>query len=257
MPQNPPKRKDRYERLDILLVKKGFAKSRERAKSLILSGKVLVNEVKIDKAGTIVRRDSKIRLLGKDHPYVSRGALKILGALEHFKIDPNEFTVIDAGASTGGFTQVLLEKGAKKIYAIDVGYGILDLKLRKNPKVISLEKTNVRYLGRDKIKENVDLITIDLAFISLKKVIPNLLSFLKDGGGLLALIKPQFEVEKGEVEKGGLVKDPEKHKRVISEITLFCQKEMKLQIEGVFESPIKGTDGNIEFFIYCLNKLSK
>lgn len=241
-------------RLDTLLVEKGLARSRERAKSLILSGAVLVDEVKVDKAGTLVNTDSKLRLLEKDHHYVGRGALKLIGALDFFKIDPKGLKVIDAGSSTGGFTQVLLEKGAEKIYAVDVGYGILDYSLRKNPKVAVLEKTNVRYLNHEQIKEEIDLITIDLSFISLKKVILNLLNFLRAGGRMLALIKPQFEVGKDEVEKGGLVKDPAKHQRVIEEISEFCRDEMKLEVCGIYESPIEGTDGNKEFFIYCLKK---
>jgi 23S rRNA (cytidine1920-2'-O)/16S rRNA (cytidine1409-2'-O)-methyltransferase len=251
MPKPDQKSPKMRERLDALLVEKGFAKSRERAKSMILSGSVLVNGQKIDKAGTTVKKDSEIRILEKDHEYVGRGALKILDAIEHFKIDLAGLKAIDAGASTGGFTEVMLKKGAVKVYAVDVGYGILDWKLKKDSRIIALEKTNVRYLTPDQIKEKVDFITADLSFISLKKVIPVLVNFLKESGSLLALIKPQFEVGKAEVEKGGLVKDPAKHQRVIKEISDFCIDDVGLNVIGIIESKVRGTKGNKEFFIYC------
>ncbi len=253
MPRKETKKK-KSERLDTLLVEKGFAKSRERARALILAGSVLVNEIKIDKAGTRVKTDSTIRLLKKDHNYVSRGALKLIGALDSFKINPKGFTAIDAGSSTGGFSQVLLERGAKRIYAVDVGYGILDLKIKNDERVITLEKTNVRNLTKTDIAETADLITVDLSFISLKLVIPVLVNFLKKEGMLLALIKPQFEVGKQDVEKGGLVTDTVKHKRVIEEICAFCKETSLLEVLGTRESKLKGVKGNLEFFILCKRK---
>jgi len=239
------------DRIDNILVKKGLAKSRDRAKALILAGVVMVNETKVDKAGTRIDENSSIRLLKNDHEYVSRGALKILGAMDHFNIDVRNKIVMDAGASTGGFTEVMLKRGASKVFAVDVGYGILDWKLKSDPRVISLERTNARDVGADKIKEPIDFISMDLSFISLKKVIPNLVQFLKGSGALLALIKPQFEVGKKEVERGGLVKDISKHKRVISEIEKLCESN-SLHVVGTVESKVKGLKGNQEYFIYCI-----
>lgn len=245
----PSKNRDR---LDSILVKRGLARSRERAKSLILAGKVLVNEVKVDKAGSPTRTDSQIRLLQEDHDYVSRGALKLLGALEHFHIDPAGFLAIDIGASSGGFCDVLLRRGAKKIYAVDVGYGILDWKIKSDKRIIPLERTNARYLDDESIPEKADIITMDVSFISIKKIIPNLINFLKPQGILLSLIKPQFEVGKQDVEKGGLVKDPQKHKRVLEEIEEFCMNKVHLKVIGTCPSKIKGSKGNKEFFIHAI-----
>ena len=238
------------ERLDNLLVERGLVPSRERAKALITAGKVLVNGQKIDKPGANVNTDAQVQLIG-GLPYVSRGGLKLEGALKAFGIDPKGSVVMDVGASTGGFTDCALQRGAKKVYAVDVGYGQLAWELRKDPRVVNLERTNIRYLRREAIeeKDGVDLILIDASFISIEKFLPQLLGFLKGRGSLVALIKPQFEVGKGEVGKGGVVKDPALHQKVIERISAFCLK-LGLSIRGVVESPLLGPKGNKEFFIH-------
>jgi len=238
------------ERLDNLLVERGLVPSRERAKALITAGKVLVNGQKIDKPGANVNADSQAQLIG-GLPYVSRGGLKLEGALKAFGIDPKGSVVMDVGASTGGFTDCALQRGAKKVYAVDVGYGQLAWELRKDPRVVNLERTNIRYLRREAIeeKDGVDLILIDTSFISIEKFLPQLLGFLKGRGSLVALIKPQFEVGKGEVGKGGVVKDPALHQKVIERISTFSLG-LGLSIRGVVESPLLGPKGNKEFFIH-------
>jgi 23S rRNA (cytidine1920-2'-O)/16S rRNA (cytidine1409-2'-O)-methyltransferase len=238
------------ERLDNLLLERGLAPSRERAKALITAGKVLVNGQKIDKPGVNINADASVQLIG-GLPYVSRGGLKLEGALKAFGIDPKGSVVMDVGASTGGFTDCALQRGAKKAYAVDVGYGQLAWELRKNPRVVNLERTNIRYLRREAIEETdgVDLILIDTSFISIEKFLPQLLGFLKGGGSLVALIKPQFEVGKGEVGKGGVVKDPALHRKVIERISTFCLG-LGLSIRGVVESSLLGPKGNKEFFIH-------
>ncbi len=240
------------ERLDKLLLKKGLVSSRERAKALILEGRVLVNRSPVDKAGTLIDEGAEIVLRGEELPYASRGGLKLEGALEHFSIQLAGRVVMDVGASTGGFTDCMLQKGAVKVYAVDVGYGQLSWKLRKDPRVVVLERTNIRYLTGDSVPEKVDLVTIDVSFISLLKVVPKILEFLKNGGGILALIKPQFEVGKGEVDKGGVIKSIEKRMNVVGRITEGFES-MGLDVQGVSESPVKGQKGNIEYFIYVIN----
>ncbi|HSB05921.1 MAG TPA: TlyA family RNA methyltransferase [Thermodesulfobacteriota bacterium] len=238
------------ERLDNLLVERGLVPSRERAKALITAGKVLVNGQKIDKPGADVNADTQVQLIS-GLPYVSRGGLKLEGALKAFGIDPKGIVVMDVGASTGGFTDCALQRGAKKVYAVDVGYGQLAWELRKDPRVVNLERTNIRYLRRGAIeeKDGVDLILIDTSFISIEKFLLQLLGFLKSRGSLVALIKPQFEVGKGEVGKGGVVKDPALHQRVIERISTFSLG-LGLSIRGVVESPLRGPKGNKEFFIH-------
>ncbi len=240
------------ERLDKLLIKKGLVSSRERAKALILEGRVLVNRSPVDKAGTLIDEGAEIVLRGEDLPYVSRGGLKLEAALEHFHIQLDGRVVMDVGASTGGFTDCMLQKGARKVYAVDVGYGQLSWKLRKDPRVVVLERTNIRYLTEEMLPEKVDFVTIDVSFISLLKVVPKILEFLKAGGGILALIKPQFEVGKGEVDKGGVIKSVEKRMNVVRKITEGLES-LGLAMQGVFESPVKGQKGNIEYFIYMIN----
>jgi 23S rRNA (cytidine1920-2'-O)/16S rRNA (cytidine1409-2'-O)-methyltransferase len=239
------------ERLDKLLIKKGLVSSRERAKALILEGRVLVNTLPVDKAGTLIDERAEIVLRGEELPYASRGGLKLEGALEHFHIQLDGLVVMDVGASTGGFTDCMLQRGARKIYAVDVGYGQLAWKLRKDPRVVVLERTNIRYLTGDSVPGKVDFVTIDVSFISLLKVVPKILEFLKDGGGILALIKPQFEVGKGEVDKGGVIKSVEKRMNVIGRITEGFES-LGLDVQGVSESPVKGQKGNIEYFIYVI-----
>ena len=240
-------------RLDRLLVERGISPTRERARALILSGIVIVEETRIDKAGTLVSRNAEIRIKGDDNPYVSRGGLKLKGALTEFGIDVTGFVALDVGASTGGFTDCLLQKGARKVYAVDVGYGQLAWKLRKDNRVIVSEKTNIRYFSGDGIDDEINIATIDTSFISLKLVIPAVLKFIKKDARILALIKPQFEVGRGEVGKKGVVKDPEMHKRVVDEIAEFCEG-LKLKVMGTCASPILGPAGNREFFIYLRGK---
>lgn len=239
------------ERLDKILVDKGIVQSRERARALIMAGKVMVKGKKVDKAGEMVLADADIVLVGEDIPYVSRGGLKLEKALDEFKIDVAGKVAMDVGASTGGFTDCLLQRGAKKVYAVDVGYGQLDIKLRNDPRVINIERQNIRYLEKKDIPEDIDLITIDSSFISLVKIIPKALEFIGEYGVLIALIKPQFEVGKGEVGKGGVVRDEAKHKAVVEKIKGFCT-DLGLSVIGVVESPIFGPKGNREFLIYAI-----
>jgi 23S rRNA (cytidine1920-2'-O)/16S rRNA (cytidine1409-2'-O)-methyltransferase len=238
------------ERLDTLLVTRGLVQSRDKARALICAGKVLVGNLKKDKPGTQVAADADIQLIGDGLPYVSRGGLKLEGALQAFGVDPKQRVVMDVGASTGGFTDCVLQKGAEKVYAVDVGYGQLAWNLRVDPRVVNLERTNIRYLPREAVeKEGVDLILIDTSFISIEKFLPHLLGFLKEGGTLIGLIKPQFEVGKGEVGKGGVVKDPVQHQKVIDRVQAFS-KGLGLNVLGIVESPLLGPKGNKEFFIY-------
>lgn len=239
----------RKERIDKILVERGMVTSRERARALIMEGKVLVNGQLVDKAGIRVGIDSDIKLCGEDNKYVSRGGLKLEGAIKAFGIDPKDKIVMDVGASTGGFTDCVLQFGAKKVYAVDVGYGQLSWKLRNDPRVVNLERRNIRYLKRDEIGEEIDLILIDTSFISIEKFLSHVLCFLKDGGEILCLIKPQFEVGKGEVGKGGVVKDPVLHRKVIERISKFSE-QLGLKVMGTVESPLLGPKGNKEFFIY-------
>jgi 23S rRNA (cytidine1920-2'-O)/16S rRNA (cytidine1409-2'-O)-methyltransferase len=243
----------RKERVDKLLVEKGMVQSRERARALIMAGKVAVDGHRIDKPGVKIEVDAQLQIKGEGHPYVSRGGLKLEGALKAFEIDPEGMIVMDVGASTGGFTDCVLQRGAKKVYAVDVGYGQLAWKLQNDPRVINLERRNIRYLKKEEVKESVDLILIDTSFISIEKFLLHLLIFLKRGGNLISLIKPQFEVGKGEVGKGGVVRDPSLHQKVIERISQFgC--ELGLNVLGVTESPLLGPKGNKEFFIHLKKK---
>jgi 23S rRNA (cytidine1920-2'-O)/16S rRNA (cytidine1409-2'-O)-methyltransferase len=235
-------------RIDQLLLDKGLVESRQRAQALILAGKVLVNRVPVTKAGTRVLTSADIHVKEDEIPYVSRGALKLEEALKTLDIDITHDVCLDIGASTGGFTDCLLRHGADKVYAVDVGYGQLAWSLRNDPRVVVLERTNIRYLTDEQVPECVDLVTIDTSFISLKLVIPSALDFLKKEGRILALIKPQFEVGKGKVGKGGVVKDPAQHAEVIDNLTLFFQG-LGLEKEAVITSPILGPKGNREFII--------
>lgn len=241
------------ERLDKILVDKGLVQSRERARAIIMAGKVVVNGLKVDKAGEMVSTDSDILLAGEDIPYVSRGGLKLEKALDKFKIDTAGKVAMDVGASTGGFTDCLLQRGARKVYAVDVGYGQLDSRLRNDPRVVNIERHNIRYLEKAMIPDVVDIATIDASFISLTKVIPKVLEFIENSGELIALIKPQFEVGKGEVGKGGVVRDEAKQLAVVEKIKAFCE-EIGLAVLGVVESPILGPKGNREFLIYLKRK---
>ena len=237
-------------RLDLLLVDGGICQTRERARALIMSGAVLVGETKTDKAGALVSPDAEIRIEGEDNPYVSRGGLKLKGALTAFDINVRDLVVLDVGASTGGFTDCLLQEGARKVYAVDVGYGQLAWKLRTDERIVNLERTNIRYFEGSEIKDTIDLATIDASFISLRLVIPAVLRLLKkDDAIMVALIKPQFEAGRDEVEKHGVIRNPEVHDKVINGIKEFST-ELGLSVMGVCESPLTGPKGNREFFIY-------
>jgi 23S rRNA (cytidine1920-2'-O)/16S rRNA (cytidine1409-2'-O)-methyltransferase len=241
------------ERLDRLLMEKGIVQSRDRARTCIMEGRVFVDGVRIDKPGARVAEGARIEIRGEDHPYVSRGGQKLEGALKAFRIDAGGMVVMDVGASTGGFTDCILQQGARQVYAVDVGYGQLAWKLRNDPRVVNLERKNIRYLEREEVGGEVDLILIDASFISVEKFLPHLLGFLKKGGAILTLIKPQFEVGRGEVGKGGVVKDPFLHQKVIDRISGFC-RNLGLKVLGVTESSLPGPKGNKEFFIYLLKE---
>lgn len=236
-------------RLDTILVERGLTSSRERARALIMEGKVFVNGTPAYKAGTMVYEDIEIALKGDDIPYVSRGGLKLEAALKHFDIDVNGKVAMDVGSSTGGFTDCLLQHGAVRVYCIDVGYGQLAWKLRQDDRVIPIERTNIRYLQRDMIPEYIDIATIDVSFISLIKVMPTVIKFLKETAEIIALIKPQFEVGKGEVDKGGIVKKEEKRLRAVEQVCKNLEL-LPLIVQGTIESPIRGSKGNIEYLIY-------
>lgn len=241
------------ERLDKLLVQRGLVPSRERARALILAGKVIVDEHRLDKAGAQVHVDSDLRLKGEDIPYVSRGGLKLEKALREFTVIVRDKIAIDVGASTGGFSDCLLQFGAKKIYAVDVGYGQLAWSLREDPRIINLERSNIRHLQSSQLDDIPGLAVIDASFISLAKVLPNTLSLLTDDAEVIALIKPQFEVGKGQVGKGGVVKDRSLHDQVIQQVCDLVI-ELNCQVLGITESPILGPKGNREFLIYLQKK---
>jgi len=240
----------RGERLDKLLVQRGLVSSREKARALIMAGKVLVDGRVGRKASELIHPEADLRIK-EGLPYVSRGGLKLERALDHFGIRVEGKVAMDVGASTGGFTDCLLKRGAKRVYAVDVGYGQLAWELQKDPRVVNLQRRNIRYLSEEEVGEKVDLATIDTSFISLKIVIPATVRFLRPGGEIIALIKPQFEVGRGKVGKGGVVRDPELHREVIEEIWGFCLQR-GLSPQGVVESPLPGPKGNREFFIYVL-----
>ena len=236
-------------RLDLIVVEIGMAKSRQRAQAIIMAGKVLVNERPVDKPGFFVSPEDRVELKGTDIPYVSRGGLKLEAALHELQLDVTGWICIDVGASTGGFTDCLLQHGVERVYAVDVGYGQLAWKLRQDPRVIVIERTNVRYMTADSVPAPVDLISIDVSFISLKIVVPAIIKFLKSDASILALIKPQFEVGKKQVGKGGVVKLPELHQQVIEDLSEFFET-IKLAPLSVYPSPLLGPKGNREFFIF-------
>ncbi len=246
-----PKR--RKERIDLLLCERGLAESRHRAQGLILGGLVRVNGQRVDKAGSQVAVDADLSLAGEVLPYVSRGGLKLQRALEGFSLSVTGAVAMDVGASTGGFTDCLLQRGAAKVYAIDVGYGQLAFSLRQDPRVIVIERQNIRSLTAEAIAGPVDLAVIDVSFISLTKVVPKVVSFIKAGGSLITLIKPQFEVGRGEVEKGGVIRTESKRRGVVERI---CGDAAAwgLSCVGVTPSPILGQKGNEEFLAYFTRK---
>jgi 23S rRNA (cytidine1920-2'-O)/16S rRNA (cytidine1409-2'-O)-methyltransferase len=240
-------------RLDQLLFGRGLFPSREQARRAILAGEVSVATRVADKPSELLDEQTAVAVKPA-RKYVSRGALKLESALEHFDVDINGKTALDIGSSTGGFTDCMLQRGAEKIYAVDVGYGQLDWKLRNDPRVIVLEKTNARFLTRDQVQELVDICAIDVSFISLTLILPNAFDLLKPDGVILALIKPQFELQRSEVGKGGIVRDPPLHQKAQDKIVAFVN-DMGHVVAGIAPAAIKGADGNQEFFA-CIRKRS-
>lgn len=237
------------ERLDVLLVEQGFYDSREKARAQIMAGKVFVDDQKADKPGVKYKRSAHVEDRGEKMPFVSRGGYKLHKAMEAFSIQVDNKTCMDIGASTGGFTDVMLQGGAKKVYAVDVGYGQFAWKLRIDPRVVCLERLNFRYATREEIPEPIDFSATDVSFISIMKIIPKAMELMTDQGEMVALIKPQFEAGREKVEKKGVVRKKSTHLEVLSRITDFLLKE-GLFIYGLDHSPIKGPEGNIEFLVY-------
>jgi len=233
-------------RLDVLLTERGHADTRTKAQAVIMSGQVYVDGQKADKPGVSYEETVNIEVRGVNCPYVSRGGLKLEKALRDFGVKPEGFVCSDSGASTGGFTDCLLQQGAKKVFAIDVGYGQLDWKIRSDPRVVVMERTNVRYVTPEQLGEPLDLSVVDVSFISLKIVLPVIKTFLKPNGQVLCLIKPQFEAGKEKVGKKGVIREPETHKEVLDNFVALA-KELNFTILGLTFSPVKGPEGNIEF----------
>lgn len=243
------------QRADQMLVEQGLAESRTRAQALILAGLVYVGDRRVAKAGETLAEDASLVVKGRDHPWVSRGGVKLVGGLDHFGWDVTGAVALDVGASTGGFTDVLLTRGAKRVYAVDVGHGQLAWKLRSDPRVIVLERTNARHLSAELVPEPIDIAVCDASFISLAKVLDIPLGFVRPGGRLLALVKPQFEAGPDEVGKGGVVRDPAVHRRVCEQAVQWLEQRGGWIVDGLVESPIKGPEGNIEFLIGATKSL--
>ena len=237
------------ERLDVLLVKRGLAESREKAKAIIMSGIVYVEDQKEDKAGTTFDENAKIEVRGSTLKYVSRGGLKLEKAMTHFGVTLDQKVCMDVGASTGGFTDCMLQNGAKKVYAVDVGYGQLDWKLRSDERVVCMERTNARYLTHEQIPDELDFASVDVSFISLKLILPALAGLLKPDGHAVCLVKPQFEAGREKVGKKGVVRDPAVHLEVLEHF-LEHAKESRFTVLGLTYSPIRGPEGNIEYLGY-------
>ncbi len=237
------------DRLDALLLARGLAASRSEAQALILAGRVFSGERRLDKAGARIAAETVLEVRGKAHPWVSRGGVKLAHALDHFAIDPGGLTCLDIGASTGGFTDVLLQRGARRVYAVDVGHGQLDWGLRSDRRVVVLERTNARYLTAKEVPEPVDLITCDASFIGLEVVLPAPLALAGAGALLVALIKPQFEVGKESVGKRGVVRDPALHQEVCERIAAWLAAQPGWHVHGVIQSPSLGPEGNAEFLL--------
>jgi 23S rRNA (cytidine1920-2'-O)/16S rRNA (cytidine1409-2'-O)-methyltransferase len=240
------------QRLDLLLVEQGLAESRSKAQALIMAGLVYRGEQKLDKAGLELPEETELSVRGREHPWVSRGGMKLAHGLAEFKIDVKGLIAIDVGASTGGFTDVLLTNGAAKVYAVDVGHGQLDIKLRNDPRVVVMEETNARHLRAEMIADVPGIIVCDASFISLKKVLPAVLTLAKPGVQLVTLIKPQFEVGKAEVSRGkGVIRDAALHQAVCDDIAAWIANE-GWQVHGITTSPITGPKGNVEFLLYAV-----
>ncbi len=233
-------------RLDVLLTEQGYADSRSKAQAIIMAGQVYVDGQKADKPGISYEETVQLEVRGESCPYVSRGGLKLEKALRDFGVKPDGFVCSDSGASTGGFTDCLLQQGAKKVFAIDVGYGQLDWKIRSDPRVVVMERTNIRYVTKEQLGEALDLSVIDVSFISLKIVLPAIKALLKEDGQVLCLIKPQFEAGRDKVGKKGVVREPQTHKEVLDGFVALA-KNLNFTILGLTFSPVKGPEGNIEF----------
>jgi 23S rRNA (cytidine1920-2'-O)/16S rRNA (cytidine1409-2'-O)-methyltransferase len=236
-------------RADQALVELGLAESRTRAQALILAGKVWSGGARVAKAGDLLAEGAALEVRGQDHPWASRGGLKLDHALQHFRLSPSGLTCLDVGASTGGFTSVLLHHGAARVYAVDVGHGQLDWKLRQDPRVVVRERVNARYLSPEQVPEPVQALVCDASFIGLATVLPAPLALCAPGAWAVALIKPQFEAGPGQVGKGGVVRDPAVHRAVVARITEWWSALPGWSVEGVTESPITGPEGNREFLI--------
>lgn len=236
-------------RLDQLLVQKGLAETRKKAQALIMAGHVEVAGQKADKPGRRLDSDAGIVIKNRYPPYVSRGGLKLEAGLAHFRVDPRGLVLLDAGSSTGGFTDCLLQHGAKRVIAVDVGYGQLDWRLRQDPRVVVLEKTNLRYLKPEDLEGPVHGATLDVSFISLKLVVPPVSKLITETGFIMALVKPQFEVGREHVGKGGVVRDPRRHQEVLENLSVFF-KNLDWTVQGTLPSPLLGPKGNREFLMY-------
>ncbi|MGH6903960.1 MAG: TlyA family RNA methyltransferase [Geminicoccaceae bacterium] len=236
-------------RLDQLMVERGLAESRAKAQALVLAGQVFSGHRRLEKPGQSLAAEIELEVRAPGVPYVSRGGIKLAHGLDHFRIDPASVVALDVGASTGGFTDVLLQRGAARVYAVDVGRGQLDWRLRNDPRVVVLERTNARHLTRDLVPEPVDLVVSDVSFISLELALPAALALARPGARLIALIKPQFEVGKGQVGKGGVVRDPALHDAVCAKFARWLGAEQGWQVLGITPSPITGPKGNREFLI--------
>jgi 23S rRNA (cytidine1920-2'-O)/16S rRNA (cytidine1409-2'-O)-methyltransferase len=239
------------QRLDKLLVERGLVESRARAQALVQAGLVWSGETRLDRSAAMLAADAPLELRGRDHPWVSRGGVKLADALDQFAVDATGAIALDIGASTGGFTEVLLARGAQRVYAVDVGHGQLAEKLRRDARVVTLERRNARELTRAEIAEPPDLIVCDASFISLTVVLPASLALAAPAARLIALVKPQFEVGKGAVGKGGIVRDPDRRGEICQRITAWLSAQPGWEVRGLIESPLLGGDGNVEFLIYA------
>lgn len=236
------------QRLDVVLVERGLVDTRTKAQSLIMARRVLVNGGYVDKAGATVAAEDEVRIAELEHPWVGRGGMKLAHAVKEFAIPLDGRVCADIGASTGGFTDVMLKHGAKKVYAIDVGYGQLDVSLRNDPRVVNREKVNARWLQPESFDDPIEFVSIDVSFISLKLILPAVATFLR--GGMVALIKPQFEVGKHEVGKGGIVRDGGKRAAAVAGV-VEAARENGFEVKGVIESPVRGAEGNVEYLMYA------
>ncbi len=239
-------------RADLLLAERGLSPSRERARALILAGRVFSGETRVEKAGTQLAEDAALEVRGEDLPYVSRGGLKLEAGLDAFAVDPKGWVVADFGASTGGFTDCVLSRGATRVYAIDVGYGQLHHTLRNDPRVVVMERTNARHLKPGDLPEPVDMVVIDASFIGLDKLLPAAKALLAPSGTIVALVKPQFEVGKGKVGKGGVVRDPELRAQAIRDVEKSAEA-LGFDVRGRIDCPVHGPKGNVEALIHLVN----